>query len=209
MLAARSCVQPCQREMRRFTVKGRPAMAVRVLAFFVLLAATLTATAGGQTSYWRITYDRVTVISGGNAERCTRLATQLTAFETILRELANWGASYELPPMAFYNISQQDARRAFLSDSELRRQAVANYRIYSKYVPGNDFNVAAIVDEGGSDDPLQSVLLLYAQGLQQGRRLQIVSRRRTRVGSVWASDHGATPLTVSRSRFADAPGHAG
>jgi len=140
-------------------------MRTHALALLVLLAATLTATARADTTYWRITFDRITVISDGNADRCTRLATQFTAFENILRELANWDASYELPPVAFYDISQRDARRVLLSDAEVRRQAASGLQIFSKYLPGNDFNVAAIVDTGGSDDPLQSVLLLYAQGL--------------------------------------------
>jgi len=145
-------------------------LGTRLRTLFFLLAITLTAaTADAETTYWRITYDRVTVITNGNAERCTRLATQLTAFEGILRDLANWDASYELAPMAFYGISQQDSRRVLLSESELRREASSDYHTYSKYMPGKDFNLAAIVDERGSDDPLQSVLLLYAEGvLTQG-----------------------------------------
>jgi hypothetical protein len=134
-------------------------------ALFFLLAVITAATAGAQTNYWRITSDHITVISNGNGERCTRLAATFSALERILRQLADWDSSYELPPIAVYAIAQQDARRVFLTDSELKRQVTDNYRIYSKYLPGDDFNVAAIVDIGGIYDPLQSVLLLYAEGI--------------------------------------------
>jgi hypothetical protein len=117
------------------------------------------------TTYWRVTIDRVTVVADGSAQRCSRLATQFLAFESILRELADWGPDFVPPPVALYSLSQQDAPRVLLSDSERQRQRASGMMIFSKYLPGRDFNIAVIVNEGGADDPLQSVLLLYAEGL--------------------------------------------
>jgi hypothetical protein len=111
-----------------------------------------------------VTIDRVTVVSDNGPQRCTRLATQLLAFESILRGLADWDADFVPPPVALYSVSQQDAPRVLLSDSDQRKERIDRMQIFSKYLPGADFNVTAIVDEG-SDAPLQSVLLLYAQGL--------------------------------------------
>jgi hypothetical protein len=120
--------------------------------------------AHADTTYWRVTMDRMTVVSDGGGERCSRLATQLTIFERLLRELAGWSADYQPPPIALYSLSQPDARRVLLSDADRRQQSSSNMHIYSKFLPGHEFNIAAIVDEGGSDDPLESVLLLYAEG---------------------------------------------
>ena len=130
-----------------------------------LLALPLLAVnaAHAETTYWRVTMDRVTVIANGSSERCIRLATQLTVFERLLRELADWSRDYQPPPIALYSLSQADARHVLLSEADQRRQAAANMQIFSKFLPGRDFNIAAIVDVGGSDDPLQSVLLLYAE----------------------------------------------
>jgi hypothetical protein len=117
------------------------------------------------TTYWRITVDRVTVVANGSEQRCNRLATQFVSFERILRVLANWNPDYELPPIAVYSLSEQDARRVFLSETDRQRQRANNILIYSKFLPGVDYNVAAIVDTGGTADPLESVLLLYAEGM--------------------------------------------
>jgi hypothetical protein len=131
----------------------------------IVLAAGYGGIALADTTYWRVTIDRVTVVTDGNAQRCSRLAAQFLAFEAILRELADWSPDYAPPPVALYSLSQQDALRVLLSDSERQRQRSNGMMIYSKYLPGRDFNINAIVDEGGSDDPMQSVLLLYAEGL--------------------------------------------
>lgn len=131
----------------------------------MVFAAGCSRVAFADTTYWRLTIDRVTVVSDGNAQRCSRLAAQFLAFESILRELAAWNPDYVPPPVALYSLSQQDALRILLSDTERQRQRSNGMMIFSKYLPGNDFNINAIVDEGGTDDPLQSVLLLYAEGL--------------------------------------------
>jgi hypothetical protein len=136
----------------------------RSLWIFFFGASLLVSVAHAETTYWRVTMDRVTVVSDGSAERCSRLATQLDVFERLLRELAGWSTDYQPPPIALYSLSQSDARRVLLSDAD-RRQQSGNWHIYSKYLPGHEFNIAAIVDEGGSDDPLESVLLLYAESV--------------------------------------------
>jgi hypothetical protein len=82
-----------------------------------------------------------------------------------LRDLAGWSPDFVPPPAAMYSLSQQDALRVLLSDGEKQKQRVGGMMIFSKYLPGRDFNINVIVDEGGTDDPMQSVLLLYAQGL--------------------------------------------
>jgi hypothetical protein len=132
-------------------------------AFLALLwMCPFTTVARADTTYWRATMDRVTVVADGSSDRCARLAKQLLVFESLLRELAGWDADYQLPPIALYSLSQQDARRVLLSEADRRQQYSANTQIYSKFLPGHEFNIAAIVDVG-SDDPLQSVLLLYAE----------------------------------------------
>lgn len=131
----------------------------------ILVAALMTNAAEAGTSYWRITSDRVTVISDGSGERCTRLADELTAFERILRQEANWDPDYEPPPITVYAISRQDAGRVFLSDSERKQQALTRFTFFSKYLPDRDSTTLALVDNGGVDDPLQSIFLMYAQGL--------------------------------------------
>jgi hypothetical protein len=135
------------------------------LTLFIFLVVGCGGIARADTTYWRVTMDRVTVVADGSAQRCTKLATQFLVFESVLRQLAGWGSDFVLPPVALYSLSQQDAQRVLLSDGERQRQRATGYMIYSKFLPGRDFNINAIVDAGGSDDPLQSVLLLYAEGM--------------------------------------------
>jgi hypothetical protein len=123
------------------------------------------ALAGAATNYWRITADRVTVIAADSAEHCTRLAMELIVFEHVLRQMAGWDSDYQPPPIALYALSQQDARRFFLSDSERKEELITNMQIFSKYLPGADYNIAAIVDNGSGDEATQSALFLYAEGL--------------------------------------------
>jgi len=88
-------------------------------------------------------------------------------FEQLVGEYAQWEPGFQPPPIIAYSLSDADARRALLSDTDRRDQSRKNMTIYSKYLPGPDFNIVAVVDVGG-DDPIQSVLLLYAEGLIQG-----------------------------------------
>jgi hypothetical protein len=136
----------------------------RLLAWTILLVAGGIQVASAETAYWRVTLDRVTVVSDSGPQRCSRLATQLLAFEGILRGLADWNTDFVPPPVALYSLSRQDASRVLLTESDRSNERSAHMEIYSKYLPGADFNITAIVDEG-SDGPLQSVFLLYAEGL--------------------------------------------
>jgi hypothetical protein len=137
-----------------------------ILSLVALLAGNV---ARADTPYWRVTMDRVTVISNGSRDRCRRLATQLLVFERLLRDLAGAEADYQPPPITLYSLSGADADRILLSDAERRQQTSSRVRIYSKFLPGPESNLAAIANDGGSDDPLQSVLLLYGESqLQQG-----------------------------------------
>jgi hypothetical protein len=139
---------------------------VWILSVTALLAISV---ARAETTYWRVTMDRMTVITDGNSERCSRFASQLVVFERLLRQLAGWSSDYQPPPIALYSLSQADADRVFLSDADRREQISSNMRVYSKYLPSRESNLAVTVNESGSDDPLQSVLLLYAESeLQRG-----------------------------------------
>jgi hypothetical protein len=131
----------------------------------MVLANIVAPRAHADTAYWRLSTERITVISNGSAKRCERLAAQFLTFERVLRELAGLDEDSQLTPVSIYVLSEADARRVFLSEADKRQQDARNTRIYSKYFPGRDMNVAAIVDANGIDEPLQSVLLLYAGGL--------------------------------------------
>lgn len=132
-----------------------------------LLAGLVASTAHADTTYWRLSTERIAVVSNGSAKRCTRLAAQFMTFERVLRELAGLDEDSQLTPVTVYSLSEADADRVFLSEADKQQQSARRMRIYSKYLPGSDLNVAAIVDanSNGVDEPLQSVLLLYAQSL--------------------------------------------
>lgn len=133
----------------------------------LLLAGLAAPRAHADTIYWRLSTDRITVVANGSAKRCTRIAAQFMTFERVLRDLAALDEDSRLRPVTVYSLSETDADRVFLSEADKRQQNARRMRIYSKYLPGPDLNVAAIVDaNGGSiDEPLQSVLLIYAESL--------------------------------------------
>jgi hypothetical protein len=112
-----------------------------------------------------VTTDRLTVVANSGPRSCAKLALQVLTFERLLRELANVDEETALRPMTLYSLSDNDAQRVLLSDTDRHQQSSKGMRIWSKYLPGADFNVAAIVDTDANDQPLQSVLLLYAQSL--------------------------------------------
>jgi hypothetical protein len=140
---------------------------LRLLGAAVLLAlgAGLQTTAYADTGYWRLTVGRLTVISDSSSRRCTKMATQFLTFERVLRELAGLDEDSQFPPLTVYVLTDADSRRVFLTEADKHQESLRNVRIYSKYLPGRDFNVAAIVDTGSIDEPLQSVFLLYAESL--------------------------------------------
>ena len=161
------------------------------LALLIVLAVGCSGLAVADTTYWRVTIDRVTVVSDGNAARCSRLAAQFLSFESILRDLADWSPDFVPPPAAMYSLSEQDALRVLLSDSEKQRQRAGGMMIFSKYLPGHDFNINGIVNEGGTDDPMQSVLAAHAplpvvpqpaklESAEANTLLQVVAARASR-----------------------------
>jgi hypothetical protein len=119
------------------------------------------------TPYWRLSSGRLTVISNSSAQRCQRLAASVMRFEQVLFELAGWEPDFTLAPLHFYSLDRGDARTVLLTESE-REKKNNSIVIHSKWLPGAEFDIAAIVDIGG-DEPLQSVLFMYGQGqLAQG-----------------------------------------
>jgi hypothetical protein len=131
----------------------------------MLLASVVGQQAQAETIYWQLTTERITVISNGSAKRCGRIVAQFMTFERVLREFAGLDEDSQLTPVRIYSLSEDDARRVFLSEADKRQEDAQRMRIYSKYLPGPDLNVAVIVDVNGVDEPLQSVLLLYAESI--------------------------------------------
>ena len=117
--------------------------------------------------YWRLSSGRLTVISNSSAQRCQRLAASVVRFDQLLFELAGWEPDVALPPLQFYSLDRAAAKAVLLTESE-RDKKNHSVVIHSKWLPGAEFDIAAIVDIGG-DEPLQSVLFMYGQGqLAQG-----------------------------------------
>ncbi len=138
-------------------------------ALAILLCATLCSrSVHADTPYFRLTTDHITVISNGSEKRSARLARQFLTLERVLRDLAGLDEDSQIRPLAIYCLSETDARRVFLSEADKRQERARDMRIFSKYLPGPDTNIAAIVDAGGIEDALQSVLLLYAQSTLVG-----------------------------------------
>jgi hypothetical protein len=141
-------------------------MASRHAALLALgLAATFALHAGGAeaaASYWRCGAARVTVISNNSAARCEELLRATLRYEQVLAELVRWEADTTINPLRVYSLSRADARDVMYTEEE--RDARTRSAIRSRYVPGAEFNIAAIVDVDG-DEPLQSVLFLYGQSL--------------------------------------------
>ena len=150
---------------RACRLSRRQHRSVTLAALFILLTCGGREAAFADTTYWRVTVGRVTVIADDSPQRCTRLASEITAFEGALRTLVDWNADYVLPPLSLYSLSKQDASRVFLTDSDRRQQRSDRMIVLSKWLPGRDFNVAAIANENGSDDPLKSVMLVYAEAI--------------------------------------------
>jgi hypothetical protein len=138
-----------------------------LLATFALISIVLSHGATADTSYWRTSTNGLTVISNGSAKRCEKLAFQFLVFQQYLRDLTQLDQDSSFPPLTVYSLSDSDAHQVFLTEADKKQQTAKNMRIYSKYLPGSDTNIAAIVDIGGSDEPLQSVLLIYARSVLQ------------------------------------------
>lgn len=142
----------------------RRAASSTLLSLVVALTALLFSSASlAEVSYWRVSLDRVTVVANGSARRCHRLAAQFLAFERVLRDLANLGNEFTPLPIRIYALTATDAHRYFYTDEDYQREDEEHISIFAKYMPNSDFNIAAIVDSGNTEDSWQSVLLLYAQ----------------------------------------------
>jgi hypothetical protein len=139
-------------------------------AFFTtwvtIVGLTVASPARAETSYWRLTADRVTVLSTGSAKRCEHIAFQVLRFEQFFRELSGWNPEDEFRPIAVYAMANGDAQTVMFNEEDRRKQT-SQWSIYSKFLPGLDFNAVALIERSGDDMPLQSVLLMYAQDLIQ------------------------------------------
>jgi hypothetical protein len=133
---------------------------------WALLAAWLLTVnhAEAATSYWRCSLDRLTVITNGSAARCERLIRTTVRYEQLLVELTGAEPETPMPPLTLYSLTRGEAKQAMYTDQQLAEQARTRRYTTSKYLPGPDLDIAAIVDDGG-DESLQSVLFIYGQSL--------------------------------------------
>src|SRR5690349_17750497 len=120
--------------------------------------AMSTPAAAADSSYWRLTNERISVMSSATSKHCMQLANQFLIYERTLKDLANIDPDANFPPLAVYALSERDANRVFLTEKDKQEQRSRQVRIYSKFIPGFDLNLAAIVNvEGSADEALQSV----------------------------------------------------
>lgn len=131
----------------------------------LLVACVLTVNgAEAATPYWRCTLDRLTVITNGSAARCERLIRTTIRYEQLLVELTGAEPETPMPPLTLYSLTRAEAKQGMYTEQQLAEQARTRRYTTSKYLPGPDLDIAAIVDEGG-DESLQSVLFIYGQSL--------------------------------------------
>jgi hypothetical protein len=132
-----------------------------------LLVAVCLATAGSAeaaTPYWRCSLDRLTVITNGSAARCERLIRTTVRYEQLLIDLTGSEPETPLPPLTLYSLTRADAKQRMFTEPQLAEQVRTRRYTHSKYLPGPDLDIAAIIDEGG-DESLLSVLFMYGQSL--------------------------------------------
>jgi hypothetical protein len=141
----------------------------RSLSFFtriglLAIAACLITPRGvvAATPYWRCSLDRLTVITNGSAARCERLLRTTLRYEQLLVELTGGDPETSMPPLTLYSLTRADAKQRMFTEAQLAEQARTRRYITSKYLPGPDVNIAAIIDEAG-DESLLSALFIYAQ----------------------------------------------
>jgi hypothetical protein len=128
------------------------------------IAACLTTPGGAQaaTPYWRCSLDRLTVITNGSAARCERLIRTTVRYEQLLVELTGGDSETSMPPLTLYSLTRADAKQRMFTEPQLAEQTRTRRYTTSKYLPGPDVNIAAIIDEAG-DESLQSALFIYGQ----------------------------------------------
>lgn len=115
------------------------------------------------TPYFMVTTGRIAVVTNSSARRCSRVAFQFIRFESVLRDLAGWDSDVELRPLKVFVLAEIDADRVFLTKADRDREKATDMFVYSKFMPGREFNVAAMLDHDSYDDPMQSLFLTYAQ----------------------------------------------
>lgn len=131
-----------------------------------LAATSLFATSRTEAAaqYWRCELDRISVISNSSATRCELLLRATLRYEQLLSELAGWRSDESLTPLRLYSLTRADSKEFLLSEKQLGEEMRMRRLVHSRYLPGQELNIVAIVDLGG-DEPLQSVLHLYGQSL--------------------------------------------
>ena len=114
------------------------------------IAACLTTTRGAEaaTPYWRCSLDRLTVITNGSAARCERLIRTTVRYEQLLVELTGGDPETSMPPLTLYSLTRADAKQRMFTERQLAEQTRTRRYTTSKYLPGPDVNIAAIIDEG-------------------------------------------------------------
>ncbi len=132
-------------------------------AIIALFLACPGIAAAADTPYFMVTTDRIAVVTNSSAKRCSRVAFQFMRFEGVFRDLAGWDSDVELRPLKVFLLAEKDANQVFLTDADRSRQKATDMFVYSKFMPGREFNIAAMVDHDSYDDPMQSLFLTYAQ----------------------------------------------
>lgn len=137
---------------------------VRPAAFAAAVLGIATCTFAA-IPYLTTTVDELTVMSNGGAKRCARIAMQFIRFDALMRDLAGWDEDAHLPALKVYLIGSSDGKKAFLTDADRKKQDATRMYIYSKYMPGPDFDIAAMLDEQQYEEWMQSLFLLRAETL--------------------------------------------
>jgi hypothetical protein len=134
-------------------------LALALLAIFVSANRTAKATA-----YYTTTVEELTVVSNASAKRCSRIAAQFIRLDVLMRDLAGWDADAHLPPLKVFLVDSRDGA-ILLTDADRTKQQQNRMNIYSKYLPGQDYDVAAMLDADGYEEWMQSLFLMRAERL--------------------------------------------
>jgi hypothetical protein len=143
---------------------GRRGLSLFTRIAVLAIAACSTTPRGAEaaTPYWQCSLDRLTVITNGSAARCERLIRTTVRYEQLLVELTGGDPETSLPPLTLYSLTRADAKQRMFTERQLAEQTRTRRNTTSKYLPGQDVNIAAIIDEPG-DESLLSALFIYAQ----------------------------------------------
>jgi hypothetical protein len=115
-------------------------------------------------AYWRCAVGRVVVVTNSSGARCERLLRAALRYEQVLMDFTGLEADTALPPLTLYSLTRDDAKRLIFKPEELEEQKRSRSYTHSKYMPSADDVVAVVVDQPG-DEPLQSALFMYGQGM--------------------------------------------